>query len=103
MERKRRMKPHVIVLLGCLGFLSACNGGTATAERAIDQSSVCMFDSREAAKACRDGQLAMFNPSSWGDEQLPLIVAATSCDWNHPVIHNKAGVVCVFTSQRLKQ
>jgi len=33
---------------------------------------------------------------------LPLSVAAAYCDLNHPVMHNNAGVICVFTEKRLR-
>jgi hypothetical protein len=34
-------------------------------------------------------------------EEMALSVAAAYCDFNHPVMHNRAGVLCVFTDQRL--
>ena len=33
---------------------------------------------------------------------MPLSVAAAYCDFNHPVMHNNAGVICVFTEKRLR-
>ena len=32
---------------------------------------------------------------------MALSVAAAYCDFDHQVMHNRAGVVCVFTNQRL--
>jgi hypothetical protein len=34
-------------------------------------------------------------------EEMALSVAAAYCDFNHQVMHNRAGVLCVFTDQRL--
>lgn len=69
----------------------------------IDQSSMCRYSSDEETKQCKEGQLSFFKPDSWGNEQLPLIAASLYCDFNHPVMYTKAGVVCVFTKQRIKE
>ena len=83
--------------------VSGCfNGGSGAGGDAIDQSNVCRFDSSDNAKQCKDGQLAFFQPTSFGNEQLPLLVVASYCDFNRPVVYNTGGVVCVFTTQRLK-
>lgn len=85
----------VLTLTGCLDSV----GGTAR----IDQSSVCTYSNEEAARACKNGQLSFFQPERFGNEQLPLIAAASYCDFNYPVMHTNGGVVCVFTTQRLEQ
>lgn len=79
-------------------FLAGCNQGKST----IDQSSLCTYSTDAGASSCVEGQLSFFSPNSWGNEQLPLLAASTYCDFNHPVMYNNAGVVCVFTKQRLK-
>jgi len=84
-------------LICCTFILFAgCESRTA-----LDQSSLCFFASDKEAQACKDGQLAFFRPDTWGNEQLPLIVAATYCDFRHPVVQNNSGVVCVFSAARL--
>ncbi len=96
-----RMKNIATILLSTL-MLSACgladgnNGKTP-----IDQSKLCIFSNDEDAKHCKPGELAMFRPDFWGNEQLPLNVAAIYCDFNHQVMYNVAGVICVFTDERL--
>lgn len=95
--------PGILCALSAIAALSACSGPSGSNPRApsdIDQSSVCVYDSAETAKRCKDGQLSFFRPDSWGNEQFPLIVAASYCDFNHAVMHTKGGVVCVFTTQR---
>lgn len=95
------MKPllHAAAGLSCLiltGCFESFDGASA-----IDQSTLCRFSETEGAKQCKNGQLAFFQPERFGNEQLPLIVAATYCDFNHPIMHTNGGVVCVFTTQRL--
>lgn len=70
------------------------------AKSLIDQTSVCVYSNAQEASRCRDGQLSFFQPPTFGNEQLPLLAAATYCDFNHQIVHTRGGVVCVFTSQR---
>ncbi|MAC99651.1 MAG: hypothetical protein CMK76_07200 [Pseudomonadales bacterium] len=44
---------------------------------------------------------ALFKPSRWGSEQLPLNIAGAYCDFNYQVMYNNSGVICVFTDKRL--
>lgn len=87
--------------MGVLLVVFALIGYSGQFGSAIDQSSVCLFDSEETAKQCKEGQLSFFQPSTFGNEQLPLIAAASFCDFNHQVIQTNGGVVCVFTGQRM--
>ena len=41
-----------------------------------------------ALDVCKDGDLFAFLPKSWGNEQLPIIAAAQSCDFNKAVVYN---------------
>lgn len=94
-----------MLLVGALsGMLSACGGGSGasgSASREVAQDSICVYADDDGARKCKEGQLAWFQPRSWGNEQLPLLVVATYCDTNHQVVMNNAGVVCAFTSKRL--
>lgn len=69
----------------------------------IDQSSVCVYSTDHEATQCKSGQLSYFKPNRWGNEQLPLNVAAAYCDFNHQVVFNNSGVLCVFTNERVSQ
>ena len=51
-------------------------------------------------KKCKSGDLFFFQPPIFGNEQLPLIVVYHFCDFDHPIVHSKAGVVCIFTVAR---
>lgn len=81
---------------------AAAGAPPASAGPALEQSSLCEFANVVEAVQCRDGQLMFFAPNTWGNDQLPLTAAAVYCDWNHQVIHTKGGVVCVFTSARIR-
>ncbi len=76
--------------------LMGCNGGS----KDVAQDTMCVYSTEEEAKLCKDGKMSWFKPRSWGNEQLPLIVAAAYCDFNHQVVMNNAGVICTFNSQR---
>ena len=80
-------------------FLSGCGGGSP---KQIAQDEICVYSSDADAKQCKEGQLSLFKPGSWGNEQLPLMVAAAYCDFNYQVTQNNSGVICVFTTKRLR-
>ena len=49
---------------------------------------------------CEDGQLLVFLPNSWGNDQLPIEVAALYCDFDHSIVYNNGGVVCKLDKKR---
>jgi hypothetical protein len=88
-----------ILLIGLTTILlSACNQGSPT----VDQSKMCIYSTDVQAKECKSGELSWFKPAQWGNEQLPLNVAAAYCDFNYPIMSNKSGVICVFTNKRME-
>jgi hypothetical protein len=84
----------VTIFTGCSAFKSESN--------AIDQSKLCIFSDDDGAKKCKNGETLFFSPQNWGNEQLPLNVAALYCDTNYQIMYNNAGVVCIFTDKRLQ-
>lgn len=103
-DSEKTMRPKEFIAFSVTALLlMSCTAQSGQLLAKVDQSSVCRFDSNDTAKQCKERQLAFFQPDTFGNEQLPLVVAATYCDFDYPVIHNRAGVVCVFTSQRMKQ
>lgn len=64
---------------------------------------LCIYNTDPQAERCKAGQMAWFRPDNDQliSEQAALSVAAAYCDFNHEVMHNRAGVVCVFTDQRM--
>lgn len=85
-----------IIALSCL-FITACDE-----HKSIDQSNICIYKTDDdAQKNCKEGELSYFQPDVWGNAQLPLNAASAYCDFNYPLIHTEAGVVCVFTKKRI--
>ena len=89
------MKKSLLLALSVFA-LSGCN---QTAQ--IDQSKICIASSDEEVKKCTTGELIIFKPSRWGNEQLPLNIAGAYCDFNYQVMYNNSGLICVFTDKRL--
>lgn len=94
------MKKLAIFSLTAL-VLAGCNLQAQMGQSKIDQSKLCIYSTDEVAAKCKPGELSWFAPSSWGNEQSPLIVAAAYCDFNYQVMYNNSGVICVFTDKRL--
>lgn len=85
-----------------LALLILISFGLLGCKEDIEQSQMCVVSTdEETVKNCKNGKLAYFRPDSWGNEQLPLNMAASYCDFNHQVMHTKAGVICVFTDKRI--
>jgi hypothetical protein len=84
-------------------FMIAVLTGCSAQPSHTEQSKLCVFSGVTQAAKCKNGELAMFTPNSWGNDQLPLVAVAEFCNTNHQVIYNKSGVVCEFTNKRLPQ
>ena len=56
----------------------------------------------ELNKNAKNGDIVVFLPRNWGNEQLPIYFVNMFCNTNYQVIMNKAGVVCTYTDIRLK-
>ena len=61
--------------------------------------SLCIMNDIKADH-CKEGELAWFMPSRWGNDQLPIAFAAAVCDFHHPIVWNNGGVACVYTQAR---
>lgn len=97
------MKLMVSILVSLCTGLVGCRldaTGTETTEPALDQREVCTFASESEATKCKAGQLAMFQPRSFGNEQLPVIAAATFCNFNYQIVQTSGAVLCVFSGVR---
>jgi len=89
------MKKMALIAFAVL-TLTGCNQ-----KAQIDQSKMCIYRNSQEAKKCKAGELSWFKPNRWGSEQLPLGAAGTYCNFNHEIIYNNSGVICVFTDKRL--
>lgn len=67
------------------------------------QNDLCHVQNIDAAsKQCKNGDVFLFRPQSWGNEQAPIVLSAIFCNYEHPIIYNVAGVSCIFTDARKK-
>jgi len=100
------------LLAGATSALFGCGGGksepvagspstTVAAQAAPSNASkLCAFANDDIATKCQSGQIALFVPNSWGNEQYPVIYAAKYCDFNFPIVHTNGAVSCVFFKGR---
>ncbi|MTI11638.1 hypothetical protein E1189_00790 [Sansalvadorimonas verongulae] len=89
---------RIITILVATVALAGC-----LPKKEIDQSNLCIYKTDKEAEQCKTGELSYFKANRWGNEQLPLNVAASYCDFNYEVIYNNSGVICVFTNARTKK
>lgn len=97
-------KNQIIFVLAISVLLSGCfeSGGSAS-NQLVSQSASCIFSAvNDAKKECKNGQVAVFMPGQWGNEQLPIYAASIFCDYRYSIVHDKGGVSCIFTDVRLK-
>lgn len=92
---------HKIASFTLIGACALALSGCFEDSSQVDQANLCTYSTDAQAERCKDGQLAWFKPEQWRNEQLPLSVAAAYCDFNHQVMYNNAGVICVFTNKRM--
>lgn len=100
-------------ILVVAGMLGACNqtllptadesalsvDDAATPGR-LTQDAVCFMrnlgQQDEMRKSCKPGQKIVFLPEQWGNEQLPIIFAASHCDLRYSVALTHGGVTCIY-------
>jgi len=58
-----------------------------------DKDTVCNPKTIEEIKDCPNWQKMFFQPNSFGNVQLPLVVIAGFCDTSKPVFFNEGGCV----------
>lgn len=91
-----------LALVGAAALLAGCAGGDAKTARASaepDQVNICEVRGWQhdvVAKACKPGQKVAYLPSSWGNEQLPILFAAVNCDLRYQVVSTHGGVSCIY-------
>lgn len=93
------IKKRLILLVVAVAVLSGCDQQSVT----IDQRSLCEVSSWRkdvAAASCKAGQKVVFLPSSFGNEQLPVIFAAVNCDHRFSIVLTNGGVSCIYSPLR---
>lgn len=74
------------------------NADNTSSEAPEVGTQLCMAFDMDSIGNCQKGTKLMFLPQRWGNDQLPIIVAGSHCDFNHPVVYNNGGVACVKLS-----
>ncbi len=85
-----------IVFIVLLGILSI---GCVDSQIKPYKNEVCVADISiftGVEPPCKEGQVFSFLPQRWGNEQNPILVSTYFCDFNFPIVQNKAGVTCVY-------
>jgi hypothetical protein len=98
---------YQVAALASISFgLAACSGsgaspqvsspGAAVAGANVDQDTLCETKTFNVVDNCKSGQKVIFLPSSFGNEQLPVLFAALNCDLRYNVALTKGAVACIF-------
>lgn len=65
--------------------------------------SICLVqNAQQAAKQCKNGQLMIFQPPTFGNEQFPVLITGLFCDFQSSISLTVGGVSCVFSDARKK-
>jgi hypothetical protein len=73
----------------------------AWGETKLKQNTTCLVHELDhIVKQCKDGDILIFAPSIFGNEQLPVKVAGLVCNFEHPIVSSVGGLSCVFTTAR---
>lgn len=91
------MKKLLILLMLALS-LTACESQD---KNVTPQENICVASTlAEARQICKVGELVYFEPSNWGNEQLPTMFIALACDTNKSTYFTKGGVVCTYVERK---
>lgn len=81
------------ILAGCTQPQSAAIGDVPVG---LNQGEYCETNELAAPAHCKQGQHVVFLPSRFGNEQLPVLVAAANCDLRYSVVLTNGGVTCIY-------
>jgi len=66
-----------------------------------DPDRICnVADANTAAERCKAGDLLVFQPPTFGNEQYPVLISGAFCDFSMQVVQTVGGVACVFSTAR---
>lgn len=85
-----------VAALGVVGMLAGCISATESNSTSRTSCEITDINYQEAAEKCERGQRLVFLPDTWGNGQLPITAAHAFCDPHQPIVHNEAGVSCIF-------
>ena len=70
----------------------------------LKQDKICKVgDGTSVKKTCKDGDILLWVPAVFGNEQTPIFIIALFCDFSQEITYNKGGAACVFTTKRQAQ
>lgn len=103
MKIKQLLFPFGALCAGAV-ILSACGDKEVRATPSNENwkaPEICRVENINEFPGCTAGQQLLFLPPSWGNEQLPVIAAA-SCDLRYPAVWSKGGLTCIYAGSERK-
>lgn len=85
-----------VAAMAAFGLASCQQQVSGPSQTTICESSELM----PAQGTCKDGDVFAFLPDVFGNEQLPVMAAAMSCDFRYPIVQTKGGVSCIYKAGR---
>jgi len=90
-----------LIVVGCTPPMPAGQTIEIAAAPEINQRKLCSMDNPFGFGAnCEPGQKVIFMPNRWGNEQLPVMFAATNCDLRYSVVLTKGAATCIYAPLR---
>lgn len=85
-------------------FFVACSDEVKNSKQAGNyKNHICLVENlNDAQYICEDGDVMLYRPTRWGNEQLPVVASAFSCNFNFPIVTSNGGVSCVFQNRNIK-
>lgn len=62
----------------------------------INQDKICETGEWRTVENCEVGQKVAFFPARFGNEQLPILFAASHCDLRYSVVATNGAVTCIY-------
>jgi hypothetical protein len=85
---------------GCDHVVPVLHDASASTNQSTpDQTHVCevrQWQQDVSSAECKTGQKVVFLPSSFGNEQLPILFAAVNCDLRYSTALTNGGVTCIY-------
>jgi len=92
MISKRNLKIIIGILL---------SSGVLMSNFAKAESKACMaYEVSQIRSKCKPGDILVFTPDKFGNAQMPLIISASACNFNKPIVWNSGGVACELSPPR---
>lgn len=91
-----------MIALGMALGISGCVDSAAA--KSYNRDSICIVDNwgDGPLESCQDGDVVLWKPGSWGNEQMPVVAAAMMCDFSMPIVYTTGAVTCVYRSAGYK-